>query len=92
MCCWIVTVIGYKNSDIFHLLALKHTPKKLKYFCFQKLTGQKLVYSAFLGKPYLTSYQYAEYCLNQNSGGASGNLRTLYAVGSVQMYMHHGVT
>ncbi|CAH3138519.1 unnamed protein product [Pocillopora meandrina] len=48
---------------------------------YKKLTGQELVYSAFLGKPYLTSYQYAEYCLNQNSGGASGNLRTLYAVG-----------
>lgn len=48
---------------------------------YKKLTGQEVVYSAYLGKPYLTSYQYAEHCLNQNNGGASGNLRTLYAVG-----------
>ena len=36
-------------------------------FLFQKLTGQELIYTEFLGKPYLTSYQYAEYCLNQNN-------------------------
>lgn len=48
---------------------------------YKKLTGQELIYTEFLGKPYLTSYQYAEYCLNQNNGGISGNIKSLYAVG-----------
>lgn len=48
---------------------------------YKKLTGQELTYSAFLGKPYLTSYQYAEYCLNQNNGGTSDSITSLYAVG-----------
>ena len=57
----------YYNNLYFHL--------------FQKLTGHELIYTEFLGKPYLTSYQYAEYCLNQNNGGVTGNIKSLYAVG-----------
>jgi len=48
---------------------------------YKKLTGQELIYTEFLGKPYLTSYQYAEYCLNQTNRGISDNIKSLYAVG-----------
>lgn len=48
---------------------------------FKKLTGHELVYTEFLGKPFIPNYQYAEYCLYQNSRSNPGQIKSLYAVG-----------
>ena len=50
-------------------------------FFNQKLTGQELVYAEFLGKPFISSYKYAEHCLYQSSGSSPGQIKSLYAVG-----------
>lgn len=48
---------------------------------YKKLTGQELVYTEFLGKPFISSYKYAEHCLYQSSGSSRGQIKSLYAVG-----------
>lgn len=53
----------------------------LLLFFDQKLTGQELVYTEFLGKPFISSYKYAEHCLYQSSGSSRGQIKSLYAVG-----------
>ncbi|XP_068693452.1 haloacid dehalogenase-like hydrolase domain-containing 5 [Montipora foliosa] len=49
---------------------------------YKKLTGNKLIYTALLGKPNLASYQYAEHCLlNQVNESSSSQINSLYAIG-----------